>query len=338
MKCIFYLSILLSLISCVGESEPKEETSEENSVVSNTICFDGELDDQYNISMKLNLPDAENGDITGTYFYHSQGKEIELKGTKEGDNISLDEFVDGEITGHFEGLMEVGSLIVIDGDWSSSDENSMMSFNLIENVDNVYEEYLTAENERNSGNDYPDALSFEELTEKFRELDPPFGMDFEKELQDELIIDSSTVMKYMTIDQADSYNEYGFNTHWARYKYEKDEYVALVVWHEYTPGVGGVYDLYVEIFTFDKDGNRVDGERLGCECSDQEPASNTIYYTNPDFEFRDDGTIIVVTEHVTATLHEEELDDPTDAVYEVETTTAIYTIEPDGKIFYENPG
>ena len=323
MNRLLYVSFFIFLAACGGESEESNNETEEVAVEIDTLCFTGTLDDQYEFRMRLALPVEEDGKVTGAYFYQSQQKEIELKGSKEGDQIELDEYVDGEITGHFSGVIEIGSLWTIVGEWTSPDESKSIDFFIVEDIDNLYEDYLTFEEVGPTTSlDWPDFYGLFELKHL------PIELQFKDELEEATELDSFSVKEYL-LDEGEMFNEWGWNEHYPICKFEHDGYVALITQHYYSPGVGGVNDNIYELHTFDIMGEKIDQSFLGCAaCSDSN--YDDIWYSSAKIVISEDGIITVNTKSTHESLLES--DDPEYFEAEVSEDSKTYEILYSGEI------
>jgi len=95
------------------------------------MLLQGKIDDEYWVVMELNQPDSE-GNITGSYYYLKNNVPISLTGKITDDegnvkHLSLDESIDGKITGHFIGDITDGSY---KGSWLSDDGEKEYPFDL----------------------------------------------------------------------------------------------------------------------------------------------------------------------------------------------------------------
>lgn len=91
--------------------------------------YEGKINNQYPITFKIT---SNNGQVSGTYFYNSVGKDLQLKGTIDNNgNINLTEYdAKGNMTGIFKGNIKNNSKI--EGQWSKPNGSSTMPFFLIE--------------------------------------------------------------------------------------------------------------------------------------------------------------------------------------------------------------
>jgi hypothetical protein len=91
--------------------------------------FDGRIDTKYDITMKIT---ANDGQISGMYFYKSQGKNLTVKGNIDASgNVNLTEYdAQGGVAGQFSGRMVNGNKI--EGSWSKPGGGSSIPFYLIE--------------------------------------------------------------------------------------------------------------------------------------------------------------------------------------------------------------
>ena len=133
MKITLLCTLFGCLISCTGN--PDEADGKKDGVPESFVkTYEGSLDNQYKVVMKIT---SNEGIVTGTYFYLSQGGNLKLQGELSVSNeILLNEFNDdGNQVGLFKGRLD-GSKI--EGTWSKPDGSKEMPFLLIESS-TVYE-------------------------------------------------------------------------------------------------------------------------------------------------------------------------------------------------------
>lgn len=107
----------------------QSDTSDEKEVfeMNNTIIYKGNVDNQYPITMSLNM---DGSSVTGSYYYDKYKTPISLSGEitnneESGKSILLTEMNDGVVTGQFLGILEGSS---ISGSWISADGEKEMPF------------------------------------------------------------------------------------------------------------------------------------------------------------------------------------------------------------------
>ncbi len=146
--CTIFISVFsISFIGCKNEGNAgnnqsqtnntntpannNENNTQQNSGIAVDFIktFEGKINNKFPITFKIT---ANNGQITGTYFYNKVGKDLKLKGTIDKDgNISLTEYDEkGNSTGLFKGSTKNNNKI--EGNWSKPDGSSSMPFYLIE--------------------------------------------------------------------------------------------------------------------------------------------------------------------------------------------------------------
>lgn len=104
-------------------------TTNNNISIDFIRTYEGKINNQYPITFKIT---SNNGQVTGTYFYNSVGKDLQLKGNIDNyGNINLTEYdAKGNMTGIFKGNIKNNSKI--EGQWSKPNGSSTMPFFLIE--------------------------------------------------------------------------------------------------------------------------------------------------------------------------------------------------------------
>jgi hypothetical protein len=70
-----------------------------NPTIANNMFLFGKINGKYPFSMAINLLPA--GDVSGYYYYDNKLQKLTLKGKKVGNEININEFVGGKITGNF---------------------------------------------------------------------------------------------------------------------------------------------------------------------------------------------------------------------------------------------
>ena len=104
----------------------------ESKLITGSIVFKGLIDNQYPVTMSINL---SGNTVTGTYYYDKYKSPISLNGefsvNEDGDKImTLSEMNNGEMTGQFIGTWSGDSF---SGSWISADGEKEMPFKLNEN-------------------------------------------------------------------------------------------------------------------------------------------------------------------------------------------------------------
>ncbi len=129
MKNVFYLfTALLFIMGCSSNDVQEELVMPKEVPASFENTYEGTIDDKYEIVMKLS---SNEGEVSGKYFYKSQGGDLTLSGELDARNaINLSE-TNGEDkqVGIFQGQID-GEQIV--GVWSTPDGSKEMEFVLSE--------------------------------------------------------------------------------------------------------------------------------------------------------------------------------------------------------------
>ena len=118
-----------------------------------------------------------------------------------------------------------------------------------------------------------------------------------------------------------------------RYKYEYQNYKALVVWHEYYENSGIDWNKYTEVFTFTKEGEFIDGKEIGSNSTFRDTILNRIFSTTSEIRFMPNGSISVLNKHFESVLDESKVDS-SQLFYVSDTTNELYEIDVNGKISY----
>ncbi len=110
-----------------GDLSSNESNTPSSTVSSSPVHnFTGTVD-KYPVEMTIN---DESSDITGTYRYKSKSASLNLKGTKDGDKLTMNEYDEkGNKSGSFVGKWVNGTY---EGQWTNATETRLMNFKLVE--------------------------------------------------------------------------------------------------------------------------------------------------------------------------------------------------------------
>lgn len=302
-KSSLFLIGFLFLISCGGEETSSEASgnSENTGLIAGDVYMSGLIDDKYEIFLKLHLPEDEEGSVDGEYFYQSQKKPIRLSGNRKGNHLELDEFVGEMKTGQFIGDLVQDNGVGFVGVWKDV-KKTELSVEMVQSSADTYSEYIMT---IDYGDGSDEALTFEELLAKFELTALPATIDLRENVD---MFDTNTVKKYFAEDSWEDWN-FGWNEWKPIFRFENGDYHALVIEHFYTPGAFGINNTFLEVHTFTRSGKKVDDAQVGCYCNDTNMGANDYYSTNDHVTFTKDGWIKIASEHIHATLFDEEMED-----------------------------
>lgn len=108
-----------------SESESSESVEVINPIPGATV-FTGKLDGRYEIVMQF-AGNGSDGELQGTYYYTKYKSPIALRGERDGSNVTLEEYTDGNLTGRFLGRVSESGF---DGVWESADGSKTMDCTL----------------------------------------------------------------------------------------------------------------------------------------------------------------------------------------------------------------
>ncbi|MBN1251001.1 MAG: hypothetical protein JXR51_04835 [Bacteroidales bacterium] len=98
--------------------------------------------------------------------------------------------------------------------------------------------------------------------------------------------------------------DYGEKFYCSYIFYEK-EYIGLIIIRNWCPGIAGVNNDFVFLFTISYNGKIIDNEELGCYCNDTNMGSNDYFATNLDvFIFENEINIYETNTHATLIIEE----------------------------------
>lgn len=106
--------------------------STSSSPVDFVKTLEGKINNKYDVVMRIT---ANNGQISGTYYYKSVGKDLKISGNIDAQGrVNMTEYDEkGNMTGQFTGSLNGNK---IDGTWKKPSGGSTMSFYLIESNTN----------------------------------------------------------------------------------------------------------------------------------------------------------------------------------------------------------
>ncbi len=108
-----------------SESESSEYVEVINPIPGATV-FTGKLDGRYEIVMQF-AGNGSDGELQGAYYYTKYKSPIALRGERDGSNVTLEEYTDGNLTGRFLGRVSESGF---DGVWESADGSKTMDCTL----------------------------------------------------------------------------------------------------------------------------------------------------------------------------------------------------------------
>ncbi len=344
MKYIYY-SILGTLIcaSCSSENteskaDETNETVKTDSVKADTVTsqheefdheiswenvyFSGWIEDlnhmKYEVMMRLSNKD---GKVTGQYFYVNHKKPIDLILSLYGDEMVLDEFYKNKATGSWRGAYtgkedENGWT----GTWYGNDTEFTFELEPV-----AKEDYHT---ELQKSKSTKKLEAFSQLLTQFKKEELPFEIKTAPDGDGEGF-DKTTMETHF--DEGDLFVDIGYSEFTPGHYYETDFGYALVLFYYYSPGAFGITSNNVMLYTFDKKGQLLDKDMIGCYCMDTNIGPRDYYSTDEHFTFKS-GEISKESTHEHATLFPDQLEEGEEAFSEVEVTNASYTIDASGII------
>ncbi|MCB9225401.1 MAG: hypothetical protein H6582_14575 [Crocinitomicaceae bacterium] len=318
---ILVLSFLL--FACSGGSETAENNDSTEEIVEegSHLFLSGKIAEKYEIMLSLQLPGGD-GNLQGEYYYVSQAIPIELDGQKTGNHLMLDEYVEHENTGQFEGDLSLGDPTTFSGVWRNKKGDKELSVQLSEISEEQYAEKLQDKNLDGDGS----ALTWDQLLARFPKVKLPKEVEFDGSKE---MFDTNTIKTYFTDGEWD---DFGWNEYRPIFRFESDNYIALVVEHFFSPGAFGINNNFIELYTFTKSGEKIQGFDLGCHCSATNMGSNDFFTTTDNVTFDVGGRISIERENYHGTLFEEEMEEGEALIDEKEIQYIYYLIHPDGKI------
>ena len=167
----------------------------------------------------------------------------------------------------------------------------------------------------------PDSLG--KFIENFKPVVLPFEFTY---TADSIIIDGSWI-NYFYKDYEDSGEKLYCN-----YVFYSSSYLGLIINSNWEPGVAGVSNNNIDLFTISYDGKIIDELDLGCFCFDSNMGSNDYYSTELNVAI-DTNKIIRNEKHTHAILVEEEGEE---SFEEVKHKTYKYNVNSVGEIKIKN--
>lgn len=321
------VSVLASCSESKTDPAKKNETSESSSndtaqvVLNNSDqeswpmkFYSGLIDGQYEIMMMLQ---NEAGVITGKYFYLNHKKPIDLKGSANGKTLNLNEFYGNKSTGSWQ--TENFNSEGFEGKWTG--KNKHFEFALEAITENEYREGLNSDPKKYNIKQFKEVLALFELKSL------PFKLTHSTE-EGEL-----DTLNYQTFFEPDFIfnDDFGYNDVFPGMRYETGFGHALIVYRYFTPGAFGINNTFITLYTFDKKGNRIDSEELGCHCHDTNLGANDYYATDAEIEFFE-GFVHVKSTDTHGTMFIEELEEGEEEIWEETIVESRFNILDDGSI------
>ncbi len=119
-------------ISSWGYKSDNTSDNESNSSTNTsggTFLYSGKIDNKYDIVVELTINGSE---VTGRYYYVSNGTDMKLKGSTVSGYATINEYNDrGSLTGVFKGNLAVGGGGSFAGSWEKPDGSKSLSFSLL---------------------------------------------------------------------------------------------------------------------------------------------------------------------------------------------------------------
>jgi hypothetical protein len=330
MKKILFpglLSVVALLLFSCGEKNENKNLNDQSSDTTAGVkeaspqgmfYFSGIIDHKYPIRFYLNI---EEKTVTGTYYYTSMKKELELKGTINGSELELDEFVNDKKTGHFTGkIFQTDS---ITGKWIST-KGKELSFDLFSSDDEFYLSGL-----REFNNMKWDISEVKKFAKKFKEVSLPYTYSpyMEDESAEDAAMTYEEVSKFITPDFSE---EDWMMTFYYGVVYYTENYIGFVYTDHYHPGAFGINNYGMSILIISHNGEMISRGELGCNCMDSNMGSNEYYSSESTATIYEDK-IIVESTNTHATLFEEE-ESETEPFEEITTTKRTITVSKTGNL------
>lgn len=308
---LFYLLFSTTLFYACGENKNEEtnkttpsEKEEEKELIkepntnsyhweNGVYFFKGLINFKYAFHMRFTV---EDNSINGAYYYDTQKKEIELKGSIINRNLEVDESFKDKVTGHFSS--DVFTSDSISGIWKSP-KDIQFPFALFHSKEN---EYLSSM-EENKKNHWTNE-EFKTFVSKFETGKIPFKYEPKSEDTPDVKMFTEKEIKLFAYPEFDPENDFGYHFIFGK-KYETENFIALIYTEVYYPGAFGIYNHFLVMKTFSLDGKFIDEKYLGCECYDSN--YDDYYSTSEEFQFNKNTIVITGTEtHASQDWAEEE--------------------------------
>ncbi len=286
---IALILITTTLLFSCGENKKEEATnnsSSENNTETekiqdkkNTVSqwsngeyfFKGLINFKYAFHMRFMVEDNA---ITGAYYYDSQKKEIELKGSIVDGNLEVDESFKDKVTGHFSSNVFTGDSI--SGIWKSP-KGIQFSFALFHSKESAY---LASMEEGEKNNWTEDELK--RFVAQFESAQLPFEYTAISEDEPDVAFFSEDEIKKFAYPEYDPEIDFGYKCIFGK-KYETENYLAIIYTEVYYPGAFGINNHSLLMKTFDPTGKLIDEKYLGCHCYDSN--YDDYYSTTENFQF-----------------------------------------------------
>lgn len=255
--------------------------------------------------------------ITGSYYYDSQKKEISISGEASNASFSLEEKYKEKITGYF--TSEVFTPDSISGNWKSP-KGKVFDFALFSSSD---EEYQSSMKELEQSWTKEELLEF---SNEFKSMEIPFDYEpIDWEAEGRIEMTTEEIRKFI-YPEYDPETEFG-TTYFYGVKYETESYIALIYTQFYIPGAFGINNRTLYMNTYDKNGKLIKSGYLGCQCLD-----NNYYDYDETFEkFHIMENQILVTGTYTSASHEWAEEEGMETFSNVEEISRKINISLDGK-------
>lgn len=291
-KLILLLSASLYLFSCSenktedkkNEEKIKSEKSEKSEIKMTEIkdgiyFFHGMIDRKYTFYMMM-MVEGKGENISGSYYYGSQKKELILKGYIENENLELDEIYKEKVTGHF--TSAIFSLDSISGKWKSP-KGKEMEFALFSSTKEDYYASMK-EPEQNWTK-----LDFENWVAKFPKLKLPVDLEADGEDLGEEFSMNDEMIKLFLNPELDT-NDFMREKYSYTGTYSTEDYIAILYTEHYLPGAFGINNHSLFMKTFSKEGKLIDEKYLGCSCFDNNMYD--YYHTMEKFNFTENKIFV----------------------------------------------
>lgn len=207
------------------------------------------------------------GPLQGRYFYQTQRKEIALAGSTKSGKLTLQEKVNGEVTGSWRGERDNFSFR---GTWTSP-KGKELAFQLYPAHISTYQ----AELNRRSLADIQDK-NLRMLCSLYDEQSLPFWVTLKGEENEGKELPKSA-WTYIFADTSEmSY----YNSLYAGQIFFQPSYFGLLTLHSYSPGAFGIFNDFIRLATFRYDGHVISQLELGCYgCYDSNMGAGDYYST-----------------------------------------------------------
>lgn len=264
------------------------------------------------------LSSGTEGPLQGRYFYQTQRKEITLTGSTKAGKITLQEKVNGEVTGNWRGERDNFSFR---GTWTSP-KGKELAFQLYPAHVSTYQ----AELDRRSLADIQDK-NLRALCELYDEQVLPFPVKLKGEDGGKEVPKSAWTYIF-----ADTSEMFYYNALYAGQIFFQPSYFGLLTLHSYSPGAFGIYNDFIRMATFRYDGRVISQLELGCYgCYDSNMGSGDYYATS--------DSCWVTPQQITAYRTDEhgslDMEEGQESFLELTQDTLFFQLAPDGAVVPE---